>query len=106
MSSAALTGYVAAAPHDDARKNQLCPASRYPDTAADWIPLTCAAQRAEITWTGDRDVFSWLQRSRLNATCGVRDHQDDPRMKSALTRFFTNVEPAIATLEKLSAPAR
>ena len=101
--SAALTGYVEAAPNDDTHKNQICPANRYPDAAADWIPLTCTAQRAEIVWATDPDVSSWMQRSRLNATRGLADHRHDPQMKSALARLFTNIEPAISKLEKLMA---
>jgi NAD(P)-binding Rossmann-like domain len=104
--SAALTGYVQAARNDDMHKNRICPANQYPDAAMDWIPLTCTAQRAEIIWATDPDVSSWMQRSRLNATRGLADHQDDPQMKSALTRLFANIEPAINKLEKLIAPAR
>jgi hypothetical protein len=101
--SAALTGYVEAARNDDTQKNQICPANRYPGAATDWMTLTCTAQRAEIAWATDPDVSSWMQRSRLNATCGLADHQDDPQMKSALGRLFTNIEPAISNLEKLIA---
>jgi hypothetical protein len=100
--SAALTGYVEAT-CDDARKNRICPANRHPDAAADWIPLICTAQRAEIIWATDPDVSSWMQRSRLNATCGMADHQEDPQMKSALARLFDNMEPAISKLETLTA---
>jgi hypothetical protein len=103
--SAALTGYVEAT-CDDARKNLICPANPYPDAAVDWIPLTCTAQRAEIIWATDPDLSSWMQRSRLNATCGVADHQEDPQMKSALTRLFNNIEPAISKLETLSREVR
>jgi NAD(P)-binding Rossmann-like domain len=101
--SAALTGYVEATRDDDAQQNLACPANQYPDAAADWIPLTCTAQRAEITWATDPDLSVWMQRSRLNATCGIGDHQADPQMKSALARIFTNIEPAISKLEKLIA---
>lgn len=101
--SAALTGYVEATRDDDAQKNLICPANRYPDAAADWIPLTCTAQRAEIIWVTDPDLSAWMQRSRLNATCGIGDHQADPQMKSALARVFTNIEPAISKLESLNA---
>jgi hypothetical protein len=89
---------VEAARGDDAQKNRLCPANPYPDTAMDWIPVTCIAQRAEIAWVADPELSSWMQRSRLNATQAIRDHLDDPLMKSALTRLFTNIEPAIAKL--------
>ena len=34
---------------------------------------------------------------------GIRDHLDDPQMKSALARLFANVEPAIAKLETFMA---
>jgi hypothetical protein len=100
--SAALTGYVEAA-RDDAQKNRLCPANPYPDSATDWIPVTCTAQCAEMVWAADPDLSSWLQRSRLNATHGIRDHLDDPQMKSALARLFTNIGPAIAKLETFTA---
>ena len=101
--SAALTGYVEATRDGDARKNLACPANRYPDAAVDWIPLTCTAQRAEIIWATDPDLSAWMQRSRLNATCGMGDHQADPLMASALARLFTNIEPAISKLDMLMA---
>ena len=101
--SAALTGYVEASRDDDAQKNRLCPANPYPDTAMDWIPVTCIAQSAEIAWAADPDLSSWMQRSRLNATQALRDHLDDPPMKSALTRLFVNIEPAIAKLRTFMA---
>jgi hypothetical protein len=101
--SAALTGCVEATRTDDTHKNQICPANRYPDAAADWIPLTCTAQRAEIIWATDPDVSSWMRRSRLNATRGLGDHHEDPQMKSALARLYTNIEPAISKLETLTA---
>ena len=101
--SAALTGYIEATRGDDAHKNLICPANQYPDTAADWIPLTCTAQRAEIIWAADPDLSAWMQRSRLNATCGIGAHQGKPLMESALARLFTNIEPAINKLETLMA---
>lgn len=103
--SAALTGYTEATSGDDARKNLICPANQYPDAAVDWIPLTHTAQRAEITWVTDPDLSGWMQRSRLNATCGIGAHQADPLMQSALARLFTNIEPAISNLETLMAGA-
>jgi hypothetical protein len=101
--SAALTGYIEATRGDDARKNVICPANQYPDAAADWVPLTHTAQRAEMIWATDPHLSAWMQRSRLNATRGIADHQEDPLMKSALTRLFTNVEPAISNLQTLMA---
>ena len=44
-----------------------------------------------------------MQGARLNATRGMGDFPDDPQMKSALDRVFTNIEPAISNLETLRA---
>ena len=81
----------------------LAAQQRPPNAAADWIPLTCTAQCAEIIWATDPDLSAWMQRSRLNATSGIADHQGDPLMKSALARLFTNIEPAINKRETLMA---
>jgi hypothetical protein len=56
-----------------------------------------------MTWIADADLSPRMQRSRLNATSAVFDHLDDPRMKSALARYFANREPAIAKLEAFTA---
>ena len=69
----------------------------------DWIGVTCIAQRAEVAWSADPELSSWLQRSRLNAGRGIRDHLNDPQMTSALARLFANIEPAIAKLETFMA---
>jgi hypothetical protein len=101
--SAALAGYIEATRHDDKEKNRPCPANPYPEAALDWIRVIAASQRAEMTWLADSDVDAWLQRSRLNATRGFSDYLQDPLMKSALARLFTNVEPAIAKLTSFTA---
>ena len=43
-------------------------------------------------------MSAWMQRSRLNATRGMADRQEDPQVKAALDRLFTNIEPAIDKL--------
>ncbi|MEZ5144210.1 MAG: hypothetical protein R2726_17065 [Acidimicrobiales bacterium] len=82
---------------------RLCPTNPYPNAAADWIGTTLIAQRAQVAWS-DPDVAAWMERSRLNPGRGLRDHADDPRMQSALTRLLTNAEPAIANLTRLADP--
>ena len=104
--NAALVGYVEATRHDDAEKNRLCPPNPYPDTAMDWIPATCIAQRAQALWLADTDLSAWMEGARLNAGRGIRDHLTDPRMKSALARMFANAEPAVTNLETLQAQAQ
>jgi hypothetical protein len=104
--NAALVGYVEASRHDDAEKNLLCPPNPYPDTATDWITATCVAHRALAMWLGDTDLSAWMEGARLNAARGIGDHLTDPRMKSALTRMFTNAEPAVQKLETFQAEAQ
>jgi len=103
--NAALVGYVEASRHDDAEKNLLCPPNPYPDTATDWIPATCSAQRALTTWLGDADLSAWMERARLNAARGIGNHLADPRMKSALARMFANAGPAVTKLQAFQAQA-
>ena len=104
--SAALAGYLEASRHDDAEKNRLSPPNPYPDAAADWIPNTCISMRAQDLWLRDRDMSGWLDRSRLNAASGIRDHLTEPRMTSALDRYFANTERAIMNLDAFAAQAR
>jgi hypothetical protein len=62
--------------------------------------------RAQDLWLKDRDLTKWLDRSRLNAACGIRDHLTEPRMTSALDRYFANTERAIMNLDAFTAHAR
>ena len=103
--NAALIGYVEASRHDEEEKNLLCPPNPYPDTATDWIPTTCAAQRALTTWLSDADLSAWMERARLNAARGIGDHLAEPRVQTALTRMFANAEPAVTNLEALQVRA-
>jgi NAD(P)-binding Rossmann-like domain len=103
--NAALIGYIEASRHDDTQKNLLCPPNPYPDTATDWIPATCIAQRALTAWLGDGDLSAWMEQARLNAARGIGAHLSDPRMKSALARMFANAEPAVTKLQAFQAQA-
>ena len=81
--SAALTGYIEANARRTTRaRTSSARQTSIPTRRPNWVPLTHIAQRAEIIWTTDPDVSAWMQRSRLNATCGIGDHQGDPLMES------------------------
>ena len=103
--NAALIGYVEASRHHDTEKNLLCPPNPYPDTATDWIPATCTAQRALTAWLGDAELSAWMEQARLNAARGIGAHLTDPRMKSALARMFANAEPAVTKLQAFQSQA-
>jgi hypothetical protein len=78
----------------------------YPNAAADWIATTCIQLRSQDAWLQDPDLAAWVERSRLNATRGIRDHLAEPRMSSAVTRLLTNIKPGMAKLETFLAGTR
>jgi hypothetical protein len=102
--NAALIAFIEASRDDDVDKNRLCPPNPHMNAARDWLPATLITQRAQAAWSREPDLKAWLQRSRLDIARGIRDHLDDRRMQSALTRLTENREPAIANLERLLTP--
>jgi hypothetical protein len=101
--NAALVGFVEAMGIEETEKNRLCPPNPYPDAATDWVWATAISQRAELAWQADPELSGWLDRSRLNAARGIRDRMDDPRLREAVTRYLTCVQPAIDKLEAFRA---
>ena len=99
--NAALIGYVQAARDNDADRNHLCPPNPYPTTATDWISGQILQQRAQAAWSAAPDVVAWLDGARLNAARGIAQRMSEPDMHSAITRMMTNVQPAVANLERL-----
>ena len=85
---------------DDEEMNRLCPTNQYPSTATDWIPTHLISQLAQSTWSEAPDVKAWVKDSRLNLARGIREHRDDPQMKSALTRLSEKTGPAVANLQR------
>lgn len=99
--NAAFIGFVEATWRDDATKNALCPPNPYPSTVTD---LACTILRQELAnsvWNTDGQVLAWMARSRLNAIRDMYDQLDEPRVKTALGRYFTAAAPAVANLRHL-----
>jgi len=101
--NAAVVAFVEAVRDDENEKNRLCPPHLYPDSTLDWLSVTAIAQRTQALWFDQPDLMAWLERSRLNLTRGLIERAADPKMQPAITRLFTNREPAINNLEKLLA---
>lgn len=99
--SAALIGFIEATRDSDADKNRLCPPSPPLGEAIDWVRALYVTQRSQVTWQSDPVIASWMERSRLNLARGISEHLDDPRMQSSLGRYTSNLEPALANLERL-----
>ena len=103
--NAALIAYVEATRDTDAEKNALCPPNQYPDTAVDMLRGILVSQQATNLWVGTPDVAKWMERSRLNASRGVRHHLEEPRMQESLGRYLSSIQPALANLQRLLADA-
>jgi hypothetical protein len=103
--NAALVAFVEAHRNDDAEKNRLCPPNPYPDAPLDWARGLLIQMAAERAWSKQADITDWLERSRLNATRGLRDHFGEPRAQEAAKRFAENIRTGIAKLTELVAQA-
>jgi hypothetical protein len=99
--NAALVAFVEAHRGDDAEKNRLCPPNPYPDTPLDWARGTLIQMRADRGWSQEPDVSSWLDRSRLNPSRGLRARFGEPRVRNASERFSAHVRPGLARLAEL-----
>jgi hypothetical protein len=103
--NAALLGYVEAAREDDDEKNRLCPPTPYPSAPADWVSIYAGGFSTITQLMQEPDLAEWLGTCRLNATRGLNDHLDDPRVQIALGRWFEHLEPALANAPRLRATA-
>jgi NAD(P)-binding Rossmann-like domain len=103
--NAAMVGFVEAARDRDADKNRLCPPTAYPTRAIDWISVFEGGFRVITRMLQEPDLAGWLGTCRLNTTRGMNEHMRDPRMQTALGRWFEHMEPALTNAERLRAAA-
>jgi hypothetical protein len=103
--NAALIGYIEATRDDLAEKNRLCPVNPLPDTPLDWLRGTVIQTHADYGWSRQPDIASWLERSRLNASHGMRKRAGDARVQEGLQRYLTHVTAGLKKLEAMVAAA-
>ena len=77
-----------------------------PDTPLDWIRGTLISREAERLWSKEPAIASWLERTRLNPSRGLRQRSDDPQVQRAMNRFTANVGPGLTRLTQLLAQAQ
>jgi hypothetical protein len=104
--NAALVGFVEATRHDAVEKNRLCPPNRMPCVPLDWVRGTLIGMNADYLWSKEPDITAWLERARLNPSRGLRERAGEPTVQRAMTRFRTNVRPALAKLMQFLADAQ
>ncbi len=100
--NAGLLGFIESREASDEDKNRLSPPDPHPSSIEDWGPMMRLTWLAQLAWSKDPDVDTWVGSSRLNLMRALPEHLDEPLMQEALTRYLTNVEPAI---ERLGAAA-
>jgi hypothetical protein len=103
--NAALLGFIEAGDFDDATRNRLSPPNPYPAVPADWASGMAISLHAQGAWRTEPEVDAWIDRSRLNMTRGFELHAGDPEFVDSVTRLITNLEPAIANLDRLRGAA-
>jgi hypothetical protein len=69
--SAGLIAHVEVSYDDDSTKNALCVPVPHPNTHLDWLDMTLAEQRNEISWIERPELMDWLATSRLNLMRGL-----------------------------------
>jgi hypothetical protein len=100
--NAALAGFVEATYDDVAHKNRLCPPNRLPDVPLDWAKGLLVSMNADHAWSKDVAVSSWLERSRLNPSRGLKAKGHEPLVQAASKRFGANVRRALEQLRRLA----
>jgi len=96
--NAALLGFIESRDASDEDKNRLSPPDPHPSSIEDWGPMMRLTWLAQLAWSQDPDVDSWVGSSRLNLMRALPEHLDEPLMQDALTRYLTHVGPAIERL--------
>lgn len=99
--NAALVGYVESTARDDAEKNRLCTPVAQLDRPLDWVRMMRGVLETAALHGAEPDIAAWRDASRLNMTRGLEQHEGDPRLAAAFTRWQTNAEPALANAARL-----
>jgi hypothetical protein len=80
--SSAFIAHVEAAYSDDTSRNALCEPIPHPDDPLDWLRITLADNRAQMSWLRDADLIEWLESARLNVLRGMFSKlSDNPRAR-------------------------
>ena len=64
--NAALLGFIESRDASDEDKNRLSPPDPHPSSIEDWGPMMRLTWLAQLAWSHEPDVDSWVGSSRLN----------------------------------------
>ena len=103
--NSALVGHLEATREDLAQKNQLCPPNPYPTRPEEWMRMFVVSNMAQLAWSMDPALASWMEGTRLNASRGSKARRHEPPLRAALERLKQSMGPALQNLARLQQPA-
>ncbi len=100
--SAALIAHIENG-FDESAKNDLCEPIPHPNSALDWLGMTLAEQRNEVSWIETPELMDWLAESRLNLTAGMfrpilQRERARERLLAMLAKALREANDALAAL--------
>ena len=105
--SAALIAHVEANYADDAEKNALCQCIDLPNDPPGWLRMMAQELPTRLRWAGHPGISAFTAACRLDAVAPrlARLQATDMAELAEVERYQANIEPAIAKLATLLAPA-
>jgi hypothetical protein len=103
--SGALLGFLESTERTTEEKNVLCPPTVMPHTPFDYLRVVLSGISTEMGWQQARDLQDWLERSRLNLLCGLRENEDATIIRELQGRLFAALFPAVEKLHAFAAMA-
>ena len=101
--NAALLGFIEAHRDSDEDRNRLARPNPHPSRLEDWGPMMSRTWTTELAWSNEPDVAAWVAGSRLNLLRSFPEHLHEARAQEAVSRYLTNVGPAIERLAAVAA---
>ncbi|MEQ6900336.1 NAD(P)-binding protein [Nocardioides sp. YIM 152588] len=86
----------------DEERNALCPANFMDQTPLGYLQMLLRGLATEGTWRGHPGLKDWFATTRVNATRSRPDEDRDPARQALYGRLLEAIEPAYATLERLT----
>lgn len=105
--SAALIAHVEANYADDAEKNALCQCVDLPNDPPGWLRMMAQELPTRLRWAEHPGISAFTATCRLDAVAPrlARLQATDMAELAEVDRYLANIEPAIAKIAKLLAPA-
>jgi hypothetical protein len=86
-----------------AEKNRLCPANFVDDSPLGYVQMLLKGLASEGLWRRHPDLAPWFATTRVNATRDRPDAPPDPAREALYVRLLEAIEPAYASLARLTA---